>query len=84
MNTNRENLLKEVMAADFTLIDLNLYLNTHPYDQTTIMLFNNCAQRARMLRNEYERLYGPLTASNSTCKCPWQWISSPWPWEHQS
>ena len=84
MNTNRESLLKEVMAADFTLIDLNLYLNTHPYDQTTIMLFNNCAQRARMLRNEYERLYGPLTASNSTCKCPWQWISSPWPLEHQS
>jgi len=28
MNTNRESLLKEVMAADFTLIDLNLYKHT--------------------------------------------------------
>ncbi|HHV30435.1 spore coat protein CotJB [Acetivibrio mesophilus] len=81
MNPNQAKLLKEVMAADFTLIDLNLYLNTHPYDQNTIILFNNCAQRARMLRNEYERLYGPLTAQNSTTKCPWQWINSPWPWE---
>ncbi len=84
MNTDRETLLKEVMAADFTLIDLNLYLNTHPYDQRTIMLFYNCAQRAKMLRNEYERLYGPLTASNFPNPCPWQWINSPWPWEHQS
>lgn len=81
MNTNREQLLKEVMAADFTLVDLNLYLNTHPYDQRTIMLYNNSVQRARMLRSEYERLYGPLCIMNSTSKCPWQWIDSPWPWE---
>lgn len=81
MNANKAQLLREVMAADFTLIDLNLYLNTHPCDQNTITLFNNCVQRARMLRNEYERLYGPLTALNSTSKCPWQWINSPWPWE---
>jgi len=39
MNPNQAQLLKEVIAADFTLIDLNLYLNTHPYDQNAIMLF---------------------------------------------
>jgi len=47
MNPNQAQLLKEVIAADFTLIDLNLYLNTHPYDQNAIMLFYNCAQRAK-------------------------------------
>lgn len=83
MDCNRENLLKEVMAADFYLIELNLYLDTHPCDQRAINLFNQSVTRARMLRENYERLYGPLTAMNSYSKYPWQWIESPWPWEKQ-
>lgn len=80
MDANREKLLREVMAADFTLIDLNLYLNTHPQDQKTINIFNNMTQKAKMLRNNYENLYGPLTPT-SPSRCPWQWIENPWPWE---
>jgi len=81
MDLNRERLLKELMAADFTLIDLNLYLDTHPYDQKTINIYNNCLQRAKMLRNQYEQMYGPLTPNSIPSGCPWQWIESPWPWE---
>lgn len=81
MNVNCESLLKELMAADFTVIDLHLYLNTHPYDQKTIMLYNNCVKRAMMLRHEYERMCGPITVFQANNKCPWQWIDSPWPWE---
>ncbi|MCX7747475.1 MAG: spore coat protein CotJB [Clostridia bacterium] len=80
MDANRERMLREVMAADFTVIDLNLYLNTHPYDKRTIDLFNQSVQRAKILRNNYERLYGPLTV-NTPSGCPWRWIESPWPWE---
>lgn len=80
MDANREKLLREVMAADFALIDLNLYLNTHPWDQNTINLHNQMSEQAKMLRSRYENLYGPLTAGTPS-KCPWQWIECPWPWE---
>jgi spore coat protein JB len=78
---NRENLLREIQAADFALIELNLYLDTHPYEQRTITIYSNMVQRAKMLRDTYERLYGPLTITSPYVKCPWQWIDSPWPWE---
>jgi spore coat protein JB len=80
MDMNREQLLKEVMAADFTLIELNLYLDTHPCDQRAINMFNTGVQRAMMLRANFEKNYGPLTPF-AYSKSPWQWIESPWPWE---
>jgi spore coat protein JB len=80
MDANREKMLKEVMAAGFCVYDLQLYLNTHPYDQRALYLFNVCAQRYRMLSENFERTYGPLRAENSL-GYPWQWINSPWPWE---
>jgi spore coat protein JB len=81
MEANREKMLKEVMAASFTAFDLHLYLNTHPYDQRALMLFNNSTQNAKILADNYERMYGPLTAASSG-SYPWQWINSPWPWEN--
>lgn len=76
----QEKLLKELMSYEFMSIDLNLYLNTHPYDGRALMVFINTAQRAKMIRDNYERMYGPITASASN-SYPWPWINSPWPWE---
>jgi len=73
-------MLREVMAADFAVIDLNLYLDTHPNDQQAVMYFNNAVKRAKMLRDNYERLYGPLTATSANTT-PWPWINNPWPWD---
>lgn len=81
MDENRERLMREIMAADFSIIDLNLYLDTHPNDLRAIMLRNNFINRSVSLRYEYERLYGPINAQLSPSSCPWQWIKSPWPWE---
>lgn len=79
---NQDTLLKELMAIDFTIIELNLYLDTHPCDYRALSLFNENVNRAKILRNNYEQTYGPLTASNSfNTKQTWQWINSPWPWE---
>lgn len=76
----REKMLKEVMALDFMAIDLNLYLNTHPYDYRALMVFISTVQRCRIARENYERMFGPITASASS-SFPWPWIDSPWPWE---
>jgi spore coat protein JB len=80
VDMNREKLLREVMAADFTVIDLNLYLDTHPNNQRAISIYNASVQRAKMLRANYERMYGPLTPMFFS-KCPFNWINEPWPWQ---
>lgn len=82
MDMNREKLLEEVMGADFTVIELNLYLDTHPNDQMAIAAYNAGVRRSKALREAYERMYGPLTPLNFT-RCPFQWIESPWPWERR-
>lgn len=80
MDIQRERALREVMAACFTAFELQLFLNTHPNDQRALMLFKNSCQRSKMLKLQYEGMYGPLTACSSN-GYPWQWIESPWPWE---
>ena len=81
MDFQREKMLKELMTLDFSIIEMNLYLDTHPYDARAISIYNNYVQNALVLRSRYERMYGPLTVNFSTSTCPWQWIQSPWPWE---
>jgi len=81
MDPTRENLLKEIMSYDFTCIDLNLYLDTHPSDQRALMLYNTNVQKSKMLREKYERMYGPLTPLSFNYGNSWRWIDSPWPWE---
>lgn len=79
--TNRDELLKKISALDFYIIDLHLYLNTHPDDKEAIMMYNDCVIKVKELREEYNRQFGMLLANNSTSKQPWQWIDNPWPWQ---
>jgi spore coat protein JB len=81
MDETRDKMLKEVMAAGFSAYDLHLYLNTHPYDKKALYFFNFFTQKSRILSQNFERIYGPLTAATSY-GYPWQWINSPWPWEN--
>ena len=78
---NRDELLKMITALDFYIIDLHLYLNTHPTDSEAIMLYNNCVIKVKELREEYNKMFGMLLANNSTSNQPWQWIENPWPWQ---
>lgn len=80
MNREQLELLKELMALEFTAIELNLYLDTHPNDQRALMEYNAVCQQLMMLKERYERCYGPLTPCNPSA-FPWQWIEEPWPWE---
>jgi spore coat protein JB len=80
MKMNRDELLKHITAIDFMLVDLHLYLDTHPCDQDALMRYNAAAMQSKMLREQYERLYGPLTSYRSPSCYPWQWINNPWPW----
>ena len=77
---NKKELLKEITAVDFSIIDLHLYLNTHPTDRNALTTYNSLVTKAHMLKQNYERSFGPLSYG-SYSPCPWQWINEPWPCE---
>ena len=81
---NKFEMLKQIAALDFTIIDLHLYLNTHPMDQEVLAQHNSCVMQAKMLKQNYERFFGPLNHTESASMYPWQWISEPWPWEYEA
>lgn len=75
-------LLEELQAIDFVLVELNLYLDTHPTDAAAIEQFNQLTEKRWKLANEYETLYGPLqNLGRSYSGYPWQWNEEPWPWQ---
>lgn len=75
-------LLEELQAVDFVLVELTLYLDTHPNDYNAIQQFNHFAKQSKHLRKQYEELYGPLMQyGKSYSGYPWDWAESPWPWQ---
>ncbi|WP_263560143.1 spore coat protein CotJB [Paenibacillus polymyxa] len=75
-------LLEKLQAVDFVLVELNLYLNTHPDDLQAIEQFNKLTQERTAIANEYQLLYGPLqNFGRAYSKYPWEWSQAPWPWQ---
>ena len=71
-------------ALEFAAHDIALYLDLHPEDRDMLELYNDYRTQANQMREKYERQYGPiLVSSNATNKFPWDWNSSPWPWENK-
>lgn len=78
----RKKLLNEISEVDFALKELNLYLDTHPYDQQAIDAFRKYNSMKRQLTQEYTAAYGPLVLDildNSMQE--WKWALQDWPWE---
>jgi spore coat protein JB len=81
---DKEKLKHEIMALDFALIDLKLYLNTHPDCKKSIELYNSIVDKRKVLFDTYQSLYGPLIAEMySGSEGSWDWVDNPWPWNKQ-
>ncbi|MFC0523120.1 spore coat protein CotJB [Pontibacillus salicampi] len=75
-------LLENIQAIDFVLVELTLYLDTHPNDYIAIQQFNECAKQSKLLKKQYEKSYGPLRQyGESYSGYPWNWGDAPWPWQ---
>ena len=78
-NRTRGELLDEIRAVNFTVIELGLYLDINPDDQRALCLYNEKAKKLRMLTTNNQKIYGPLTIEFPCNK--WRWLEDPWPWE---
>ncbi|GIP38271.1 spore coat protein CotJB [Paenibacillus sp. J31TS4] len=74
--------LRELQEIDFVLVELTLYLDTHPHDVQAIEQFNQMTLQRQQLACQFELEYGPLLQfGHSFSRYPWQWAESPWPWQ---
>lgn len=81
-NQERKRLLREIGKIDFVIVELGLYLDTHPFDQLAIEKYKNfqkiCAQKKR----EYAERFGPLEFGSPVFDSrEWKWATQDWPWE---
>jgi spore coat protein JB len=70
------------MAEEFTAVELNLFLDTHPDDERALNDYNETVERLKELKAAYENQFGPLTNFGyATSEYPWRWVDEPWPWQ---
>ncbi|MEK8126810.1 spore coat protein CotJB [Paenibacillus filicis] len=74
--------LKELQAVDFVIVELTLYLDTHPDDQQALEQYNRFVHHRMQIAQQFQVEFGPLTSFGySFSQAPWQWKEAPWPWQ---
>ena len=79
--TKREALLKQISTYQFAALDLQMYLDTHPNDRSALMSMQKYEDKARALRKEYERRFGPIRPFDMYGDTRFEWVKDPWPWD---
>lgn len=72
--------LAELMALDFAIDELGLYLTTHSQDQEVLDLYWSYIKLANEGREKYQKMYGPLFQTDIT-EGGYLWLKDPWPWD---
>ena len=75
----KEEMAKKLKCYRFAIIELGLYLDTHPDDKKAICLHKEYANKFKDLEDKYQKMYGPLSIMYPCNK--WRWLEQPWPWE---
>lgn len=73
--------LVELMALDFAVDELGLYLTTHAQDQEALQLYWSYVQLSKEGREKYQKMYGPLQQTDLTPADGYAWLKDPWPWD---
>lgn len=80
----RQELLHQIQMVSFALVDLNLYLDTHPQDRDALNYYHQNQALMNQLMERYSTNYGPLTTADVNSTNMWTWIEHPWPWEMEA
>ena len=76
-------MMKKIQEMSFAIVDLNLFLDTHPDCEQALELFKKLSASLKSLKSDYQNQYGPLYATESSNQTPFSWVSddNKWPWE---
>jgi len=83
-NVSKKELMCEIMAVDFAITDIKLYLDTHPCDEEAITLYNALVKKRAAMHESYQCMFGPIIAETYDKSTKhWDWIKDPWPWDKE-
>lgn len=75
-NCQQEQMLMQIRELNFAVVELGLYLNTHPEDQRALCLHRKYTKELKDLMDKYQKVYGPLSIYYPCNK--WRWLEEPW------
>ncbi|HBD86413.1 MAG TPA: spore coat protein CotJB [Clostridiales bacterium] len=73
--------LRELMAIDFVVDELELYLDTHKNDSEAFATYQGFLKLAAEGRERYVARYGPVSQSDMINAKSYTWLNDPWPWD---
>ena len=74
-------LMTKIKQYDFTLKELNLYLDTHPNCRRALAMFQKYRKLREEAVQEYNEKFGPSTPEQNLNTQRWACIDEPFPWE---
>ena len=79
-------LKKKLYELRFAMVELSLYLDTHPECQRALSLMKNYRMMYKETLDNYNQKYGKLIIKqrDSDSDTRWEWVNGPWPWENQA
>ncbi len=77
----KDQLLHDIGIVGFVLIELGLYLDTHPFDRNALEYFNHYSRIKQQMTKEFSMKYYPLTLELAESGKEWRWGAAPLPWE---
>ena len=78
---SEKTLAEAIMAVRFAMIDLQLYLDTHPESVEALRTYTEYNARLRELTAQYVRNFGPLSMYDVSGNDGWTWGEAPMPHE---
>ena len=82
MNCEQNRMLREISVLSFTIVELTLFLDTHPCNQEAMRHFDYYNRIKKEKCEEYAKLFGPLTLNQAKGRSQeFLWTMQPWPWE---
>jgi spore coat protein JB len=81
MEFTEEQLSDEIAATRFALIELTLFLDTHPCDAQALQSFTEYRDKLMALSEQYVNLFGSLEVSDVSGHNGWTWGLTPMPFE---
>lgn len=80
--SEREMSLWKVQAYEFAIVEVGLFLDTHPNDQTALSYFKQYRDMKHKAVSDFTKKFGPITMDHmDNDLSSWKWIQNPWPWE---
>ena len=71
-------------AIDFALVETALYLDAYPDSSEALGYYHKLLAERKSLMADYTQHCGPLTQYDNASQSSWQWVKTPWPWEHEA